>query len=213
MGKPNRQNIVEKLLATFEENGYTGSGMPLISKATGLGRGSLYNLFPAGKTQMMQEALAAAETEFAAVVLAPLSTEKPDFHHINDMFSGLLQFFRHGQRPSLWGQLVCDPGGETFLPAVREHYVQWRNLLTKALLAAGAGRGSAASLSERTISGVDGALTLARALEDQDALARGLRTMSVEISLVIPGEKPQQKSAPARTTSKAKTASKAKSKA
>ncbi|WP_252865351.1 hypothetical protein [Mobiluncus mulieris] len=49
-----------------------------------------------------------------------------------------------------------------------------------------AGRGSAASLSERTISGVEGALLLAVSLDDTGALGRGLRTMSVEISMVIP---------------------------
>lgn len=181
MGKPNREAIIEKLAGLFEELGYTGAGMSQISKATGLGRGSLYNLFPEGKTQMMRETLAAVEAEFNAAVIVPLEAG-----NIDGMFDGLLAFFRDGERPSLWGQLNMDSEAHLFHEEIREHYMNWRGALTKAMLNAGAGRGSAASLSERTISGVEGSLLLAACLDDTDALGRGLRTMSVEISLVIP---------------------------
>ncbi|WP_279058855.1 TetR/AcrR family transcriptional regulator [Mobiluncus mulieris] len=200
MGKPSREVVVKELTNIFEELGYTGAGMAQISAATQLGRGSLYNLFPDGKSQMMHEVLAAVEAEFHAAVIAPLEAG-----HIEGMFEGLLTFFRDGERPSLWGQLTLDEGGAAFHEAIRDHYMNWRGALTKAMLSAGAGRGSAASLSERTISGVEGALLLAVSLDDTGALGRGLRTMSVEISMVIP--KNQSKAQPkAKATPKTKTA-------
>lgn len=215
MGKPSREAIVKKLTEIFEELGYTGAGMAQISAATRLGRGSLYNLFPDGKSQMMHEVLAAVEAEFHDAVIAPLEAG-----HIEGMFEGLLAFFRDGERPSLWGQLTLDEGGAAFHEAIRNHYMNWRGALTKAMLSAGAGRGSAASLSERTISGVEGALLLAVSLDDTGALGRGLRTMSVEISMVIP--KNQSKAQPktaatatpkTRTTQKSVSKSRAKSSA
>lgn len=200
MGKPSREVVVKELTNIFEELGYTGAGMAQISAATQLGRGSLYNLFPDGKSQMMHEVLAAVEAEFHDAVIAPLEAG-----HIEGMFEGLLAFFRDGERPSLWGQLTLDEGGTAFHEAIRDHYMNWRGALTKAMLSAGAGRGSAASLSERTISGVEGALLLAVSLDDTGALGRGLRTMSVEISMVIP--KNQSKAQPkAKATPKTKTA-------
>lgn len=200
MGKPSREVVVKELTNIFEELGYTGAGMAQISAATQLGRGSLYNLFPDGKSQMMHEVLAAVEAEFHDAVIAPLEAG-----HIEGMFEGLLAFFRDGERPSLWGQLTLDEGGAAFHEAIRNHYMNWRGALTKAMLSAGAGRGSAASLSERTISGVEGALLLAVSLDDTGALGRGLRTMSVEISMVIP--KNQSKAQPkAKAKPKTKTA-------
>ncbi len=200
MGKPSREVVVKELTNIFEELGYTGAGMAQISAATQLGRGSLYNLFPDGKSQMMHEVLAAVEAEFHDAVIAPLEAG-----HIEGMFEGLLAFFRDGERPSLWGQLTLDEGGAAFHEAIRDHYMNWRGALTKAMLSAGAGRGSAASLSERTISGVEGALLLAVSLDDTGALGRGLRTMSVEISMVIPQN--QSKAQPkAKATPKTKTA-------
>ena len=213
MGKPNRVEIVGKLAALFQARGYTGAGMAEISATTGLGRGSLYHLFPDGKAQMMREVLAAVEHDFQAAVVAPL--ESAD---IAGMFAGILAFFDHGEKQSLWGKLVHDPAARDFAPEVQEHFNTWRAALTKSLLSLGVDRGLAASLSERTLSGVEGTLTLAAGFDDAGALSRGLRTMSAEITNAISASgqsagKPARAKKPASRTPKksaAKKASKAK---
>lgn len=180
MGKPNRVEIVGKLAALFQARGYTGAGMAEISATTGLGRGSLYHLFPDGKAQMMREVLAAVEQDFQAAVVAPL--ESAD---VAGMFAGILAFFDHGEKQSLWGKLVHDAAAHDFAPEVQEHFNTWRAALTKALLSLGVDRGLAASLSERTLSGIEGTLTLAAGFDDAGALSRGLRTMSAEVTNAI----------------------------
>lgn len=180
MGKPNRVEIVGKLAALFQARGYTGAGMAEISATTGLGRGSLYHLFPDGKAQMMREVLAAVEHDFQAAVVAPL--ESAD---VAGMFAGILTFFDHGEKQSIWGKLVHDAAARDFAPEVQEHFNTWRAALTKALLSLGVDRGLAASLSERTLSGVEGTLTLAAGFDDAGALSRGLRTMSAEVTNAI----------------------------
>ena len=180
MGKPNRVEIVGKLAALFQARGYSGAGMAEISATTGLGRGSLYHLFPEGKAQMMREVLAAVEYDFQTTVVAPL--ESGD---IAGMFAGILAFFNHGEKKSIWGLLVNDPAGRDFASEIQDHFNTWRAALTKALLSLGVDRGLAASLSERTLSGVEGTLTLAAGFDDAGALSRGLRTMSAEITNAI----------------------------
>lgn len=197
MGKPNRVEIVRKLAALFQARGYTGAGMAEISATTGLGRGSLYHLFPDGKAQMMREVLAAVEHDFQAAVVAPL--ESGD---VAGMFAGILAFFDHGEKQSIWGKLVHDAAGRDFAPEVQEHFNTWRAALTKALLSLGVDRGLAASLSERTLSGVEGTLTLAAGFDDAGALSRGLRTMSAEVTNAISaasGSAPGSAGRPARS--------------
>ncbi|WP_279107141.1 TetR/AcrR family transcriptional regulator [Mobiluncus curtisii] len=180
MGKPNRVEIVGKLAALFQARGYTGAGMAEISATTGLGRGSLYHLFPDGKAQMMREVLVAVEHDFQAAVVTPL--EAGD---VTGMFTGILAFFDHGEKQSIWGKLVHDAAARDFAPEVQAHFNTWRAALTKALLSLGVDRGLAASLSERTLSGVEGTLTLAAGFDDAGALSRGLRTMSAEVTNAI----------------------------
>lgn len=200
MGKPNRVEIVGKLADLFQERGYTGAGMAEISSTTGLGRGSLYHLFPQGKAQMMREVLAAVEAEFQAAVVAPLETGGVDA-----MFAGIKTFFRNGERQSIWGKLIQDPASSDFRAEVQDHYNTWRAALTKTLLGAGVDRGVAASLSERTLSGVEGTLTLAAGFDDAGALGRGLRTMAAEVTAAIGGaEAPAAAKKPARPAKAAK---------
>ena len=56
----------------FRAHGYEGATLALISEATGLGKGSLYHLFPGGKEQMAAEVLADIDAWFELNIYAPL---------------------------------------------------------------------------------------------------------------------------------------------
>ncbi len=47
-----RADVLPQLAEVFRAHGYEGATLALISDATGLGKGSLYNFFPGGKQQM-----------------------------------------------------------------------------------------------------------------------------------------------------------------
>lgn len=53
-----RADAVSALAEVFREHGFEGASLSLLSKATGLGKGSLYNFFPGGKEEMMEAVLA-----------------------------------------------------------------------------------------------------------------------------------------------------------
>ena len=44
-----RSDVLPLLAEVFREHGYEGASLSLISKATGLGKGSLYHFFPGVK--------------------------------------------------------------------------------------------------------------------------------------------------------------------
>ena len=52
-----RSDTLPVLAEVFREHGYEGASLSLISKATGLGKGSLYHFFPGGKEEMADAVL------------------------------------------------------------------------------------------------------------------------------------------------------------
>ena len=74
----NKSEIVRKLVPVFRAYGYEGATLSRISKATGLGRASLYHHFPKGKQSMAQAVLNYVNEWFDATVLEPLrSSHQP----------------------------------------------------------------------------------------------------------------------------------------
>lgn len=175
-----RNKVVATLTDLFNKYGYSGTSLAVISKKTKLGRGSLYHMFPRGKAQMLEAVLESIANEFEAEVIAPLEN-----NDIDGMFAGLDKFYHSGERLSLTAMTTLDAKGGAFTAKITDHYDRWRGSLTKALLAAGVNRGVAASLSERTIAGVEGALVLSSAFNDRDALKRTNRTLQAQINEAI----------------------------
>jgi AcrR family transcriptional regulator len=64
--------VLRALGEVFRAHGYEGASLTLITEATGLGKGSLYHLFPGGKEQMAAEVLADIDGWFELNIYAPL---------------------------------------------------------------------------------------------------------------------------------------------
>ena len=67
-----RRQLLRALGEVFRAHGYEGASLTLITEATGLGKGSLYHLFPGGKAQMAAEVLAEIDGWFELNIFAPL---------------------------------------------------------------------------------------------------------------------------------------------
>lgn len=61
-----------QLLKVFQQYGYEGATLARLSKATGLGKASLYHYFPKGKEEMALSVLDYINNWFAANIFAPL---------------------------------------------------------------------------------------------------------------------------------------------
>src|SRR3546814_12698907 len=67
-----REEAHARLGTLFRPHGYEGTSLSVITAATGLGKGSLYNYFPGGKDEMAAAVLAHVDDWFEREIYAPL---------------------------------------------------------------------------------------------------------------------------------------------
>lgn len=161
----------------FRVHGYEGASLALITEATGLGKGSLYHLFPGGKQQMAAEVLAEIDGWFTRHVFTPLREEADPRRGIAQMFDDVDAYFRSGRRVCLVGVFALGAARDEFAAAVRRYFKAWTDALAAALVRAGHGRGEAAELAEDVLAGIQGALVLARGVDQPKVFARVLERL------------------------------------
>lgn len=172
-----RAQLLPALAEVFREHGYDGASLSLIGEATGLGKGSLYHFFPGGKEEMAAAVLAEIDAWFEAQVFAPLANEERPDEGVEQMFVAVNAYFRSGRRVCLVGAFSLSDARDRFAGPVRSYFARWVDALAANRVRAGWDAASAKALAEEGISGVQGALVLARALDDSGAFARGLATL------------------------------------
>ena len=63
-----REEVVERLMRVVRRHGYDGASLAELSKATGLGKSSLYHYFPDGKDDMVRAVLEHLESQLRETV-------------------------------------------------------------------------------------------------------------------------------------------------
>ena len=170
-----RSQIVPVLAEVFRERGFEGASLAAISKATGLGKGSLYHFFPAGKEEMANAVFDEIGVWFEREVFAPLASGAPD--SIQAMFDAAQAYFRSGRRVCLIGAFALDQSRNLFAGKISAYFVRWVDALALALSEIGYGRKKARARSEEIVSGVQGAIVLARALDDPGQFERAIERL------------------------------------
>jgi TetR/AcrR family transcriptional repressor of lmrAB and yxaGH operons len=158
----------------FREHGYEGASLSLITEATGLGKGSLYHLFPGGKAQMVEEVLAEIDGWFEGHVFAPLRDDPDPAQGIARMFAAVDDYFRSGRRVCLVGVFALGSARDDFSEAVSGYFKAWQTALAGALRRAGREAAQAADLAEDLLAGIQGALVLARGVDQPKVFTRAL---------------------------------------
>ena len=67
-----RQEVIERLMLVVRRCGYDGASLAKLSKATGLGKSSLYHYFPAGKDDMVRAVLDHVGSQLRDGLFVPL---------------------------------------------------------------------------------------------------------------------------------------------
>src|SRR5689334_7259551 len=117
-----RRDVLRALGEVFRAHGYEGASLTLITEATGLGKGSLYHLFPGGKEQMAAEVLADIDAWFELNIYAPLREASDPARAIAAMIAGVDQYFRSGDRVCLVGLVALGASRDTFAQAVDDYF-------------------------------------------------------------------------------------------
>jgi AcrR family transcriptional regulator len=159
--------------------------MNSITQRTKLSKGSLYHFFPGGKDEMAAEILAHVHGWFVTKVFEPLEKEEPGAA-IRTMWQAVDDYFRSGRCICLIGAFALDETRDRFARPIRTYFKRWIEALENALKRGGVSPAPARALAEEAVIGIQGALTLARALNDKAIFGRSLRQLAerLERSLV-----------------------------
>ena len=169
----------------FREYGFDGASLAVIGERTGLGKGSLYHFFPGGKEEMAAAVLKEIDEWFEAEVYRPLREAIDPRAAIDGMIGAVDAYFRSGRRICLVGAFALDNVRDRFATAVKGYFTEWRAALASALERAGSPPDQARALSEETVIAIQGALVLARALDEPSVFSRALETSQARLIKAI----------------------------
>jgi AcrR family transcriptional regulator len=170
-----RGDTLASLAEVFRAHGYEGATLALISEATGLGKGSLYNFFPGGKEQMANEVLASIDRWFVDKIYSPLRTASDPVQGIADMYAATDDYFRSGQRVCLVGVVALGASRDLFGEKVKVYFAGWVDALAASLRRYGDDKTAARRKAEHAVLEIQGALVLARAFDDAKVFSRALK--------------------------------------
>lgn len=174
-----RDEAIARIAEVFRAQGFSGASLAAITAATGLGKGSLYHHFPGGKDEMAAAVLAQIDRWFEAAVFAPLH----EHGDIDAMFEAVDRYFAGGGRICLVGAFALDDTRDRFAAAVQDYFARWIAALQAAL--ARRGVAAAGSQAEATVAGIQGALVLARALDDPAVFCRQLSDLRARLAAAL----------------------------
>ncbi|HWR54496.1 MAG TPA: TetR/AcrR family transcriptional regulator [Bryobacteraceae bacterium] len=166
------EDLLERLTRVFQDHGFEGASLSLISKATGLERASLYHRFPDGKDQMAEAVVAHVGEQFLEKLLAPLREPGPVAARIREAGRRLQAFYEDGRRSCLLDTLSLGNGRPALHAAVGRTYAAWRDSFAAAAREAGLAPALSRRRAEEAIMSIHGALVLARATGDTKPFAR-----------------------------------------
>ncbi|KEA04044.1 TetR/AcrR family transcriptional regulator [Rhizobium rhizogenes] len=168
-----KSDAIALVAEVFRELGYEGASMSSITARTKLSKGSLYHFFPGGKEEMAAQIMANIDAWFVTQMFRPLEEDEPRAA-ITLMWETTNTYFRSGRRVCLIGAFALDETRDRFSSAIQGYFKRWIKALAGALMRAGVGAAEARELAEEAVVGIQGALTLARALGDDSIFGRTL---------------------------------------
>ena len=172
--------MLPALAEVFREHGFEGASLALIGERTGLGKGSLYHFFPGGKEEMAAAVLAEIEGWFEAHIFHPLREGEPQIA-VPEMIRAVDGYFRSGRRVCLVGAFALGDVRDRFGTAIRGYFAAWTDALAQALERAGRDEAAARDRAEDAVAAIQGALVLARALDDPAAFRRSLARIEARL--------------------------------
>ena len=161
-----RGELLDRLYLTFSRYGYEGASMTRIAEATGLGKASLYHHFPDGKREMAAAVLDHVQAWYEDFVFRPLAGVTPPRMRLSAMLEALAKRYDTGGVTCLPALLAQTEERSMFAGAISELFRRLIASITQTLCDAGLARDIAQRRAHDGAVRIQGALTLARALND-----------------------------------------------
>lgn len=152
--------IVDRLFVVFQDHGYEGTSIADLSRATGLGKSSLYHHFPRGKEEMaeavLQKGKAFMQSAIADVALSSESLKG----RIRKIIAALEQLYANGRNPCVLGRLAVSDIGPAGHQLAKEIFGIWTDAVAHLARESGLSQIRARHFAEDWIARVQGSLIL-----------------------------------------------------
>ncbi len=172
-----REEVVARVMAVVRREGYDGASLAELSKATGLGRSSLYHYFPDGKDDMVAAVLDHLEATLEADVFAPLRGPGSPAARLKRMIVALGVLYGEGRDSCLLAALGVGQSAKPFHPRVRKIFRAWIDAIATPLRDSGLPRALAQERAEDALVRIEGAVVLARSLGQPAIFGRTLKAL------------------------------------
>jgi AcrR family transcriptional regulator len=172
-----REDIVAHVMSVLRRRGYDGASLSELSKATGLGKSSLYHHFPNGKDDMVMAVLTHLTTILRQRIFVPLGASGEPAQRIKAMVRELDAFYAHGTEACVLAQLALGSTHVRFREPVRAIFTEWISALAAVLVDAGFTRAVATRRAEDAIVRIEGALMFTAGMGDSRVFVRTLKEL------------------------------------
>ena len=181
VSKISREEILDCLATVFRQYGYDGATLSIISKATGLGRASLYHHFPLGKEEMVKEVFKHLGAQIEQNILAHLLKKDPPKERIQNFLKSVNHFYEQGDKNCLLGVLVLSAGLEQFSEIIRDTFNLWVDSIKSVLEKEGIPKKQSQYRAEKAVSQIQGALIVSRGLKEKAVFQRMLKEIEKDL--------------------------------
>ncbi|MEP6620312.1 MAG: TetR/AcrR family transcriptional regulator [bacterium] len=175
------EEVVDRLMLVVRQRGYDGASLAELSRATGLGKSSLYHYFPEGKEDMVRAVLERLETQLRAGVFEPLRASGSPRKRVEAMVKTIDTFYRGGREACVLANLVLGTSRSRFRTQLTRIFEEWIDALAVALVDGGVSRAVARIRAEDAVVRIEGALVVAGAMDDTAVFSRMLKLLSADL--------------------------------
>lgn len=185
-----RQRMLDTTADLLRSRGFHGTSLKEVLARSGAPRGSLYYYFPAGKEQLVLEALLAEVHRVTEALRDVLQAAESPADGVRAYYAGAARELREsGYRlgcPVAPVILDAVAGSARLEEACREALATWRDALRGGLERAGVAAARAAALAELAVSALEGALLVARAQRDVAPIETVAEEVAAAIEAALP---------------------------
>ena len=172
-----KEEAIARIVKVFQQYGYEGATLTRLSKATGLGKASLYHHFPKGKEEMAAAVLNSLNHCLEQSILAPLRDRGEPRERIRLMSIKVDEFYNCGQQSCLLALLAIGESHNLFHTQIGCALNLWIDTLAQVLIEAGFNSDAARQKAEDAILQIQGSLVLARGLNDTAPFKRVIKRL------------------------------------
>ena len=168
---------MERLFAVFRDKGFEGASLADLSRATGLGRSSLYHHFPAGKEQMAEAVLARALAVIDEAIVGAAASPGPLKPRLRRIVATLTEMYGGGRTPCVLAQLATAGVGEGARTLLRRAFEHWVDAIMRLAAESGLPAIEARHFAEDWVARLQGCLIWQAASGDAGPFDRALDTL------------------------------------